>query len=136
MGQSLHEFECSWLKAHSKIIQHEMGEYDFSMLWLVVRILAQRHLETRLEEACKDSMQELVQENESEYFKHSWDEICRLRANQELISPEKVRHWTVLAESYLGHDSTLPVLMSTAAMVDLICKEEMNAFCLYPKSYW
>ena len=48
MGKPRHDFECSWLKKYAKTIRHEHGEYDFSMLWLVVRILAERHLETQL----------------------------------------------------------------------------------------
>ena len=46
----------------------------------------------------------------------------------------KIQHWTMLAENYMGRDSMLPDHTDTASILDLICKEEMNAFCLYPKA--
>jgi len=88
LGQSRHEYECSWLKKHSQLILREAGEYDFSMLWLVVRILAERYLETQTA-AVGEDLKIPLDDGSSQGFRHSWNEICKLRSNQGSISPEK-----------------------------------------------
>jgi hypothetical protein len=133
LGKSRHDLECAWLKRYSSIIRREHGEYDFTMLWLIVRILSERYLETQKVVGSADSHAH-IENGQAETFEHNWSEICKLRANKEAISPQKLRHFETLVENFLGANLLISNQMNTEAMVDLICKEEMNSFCLYPKA--
>ncbi|RAK99908.1 uncharacterized protein BO80DRAFT_456052 [Aspergillus ibericus CBS 121593] len=43
--QARHDLECAWLKAYSSILRQDVGDHDYYLLWIVVRLLATRHLE-------------------------------------------------------------------------------------------
>lgn len=125
LSSAQHDYECAWLSTHSQNIREGCGERDFYMLWLVVRILASRHLEMRFPQS------ETSLENNS--FTSSWDALCRLRSNEGTQQPLKLEYWRGLVREYLmGEGSMLPGSLNEDDMLTLMCREETNNFDLLP----
>ncbi|KAE8155147.1 hypothetical protein BDV25DRAFT_135192 [Aspergillus avenaceus] len=118
-----HQFECTWLKKYARAIRAKWGEYDFGVLWLIVRILASRQVELGAGSAGRASRS----------FKVGWDAIQCLCGSQDTWAHSQVRHWTVLAKKYLASNPSFPHGMGTNDVVTLICQEEANSFGLYPR---
>ena len=127
--RSRHEFECTWLKRYSKPIRAKWGEYDFGMLWVIVRLLATRHCEI---ESLSPTQQNQSSSN-SDDWKFGWASISLLCGSPDTWPHERVRSWATLAKKYLQNNSTLPHGLSTDQILYLICQEEANSFGLYPR---
>jgi SAM-dependent methyltransferase len=127
LDEERHSLECAWLESYATIM-HDQSTYDFNMLWLVVRILVKRHLE----------LNGLLQLEKNQYANsamfgnNDWKTWWGLLSNREKFPTERVDHWTSLVETYLGKSPQLTTGLSVSDIVDIICKEETNAFCLYP----
>ncbi|OOF91860.1 hypothetical protein ASPCADRAFT_133928 [Aspergillus carbonarius ITEM 5010] len=77
--QSRHDFECAWLKAYSPILRQEVGDHDYYLLWIVVRILAARYLELQGTTPTNIHHQFTFQDR----FTSGWDGIQLLRTNRD-----------------------------------------------------
>lgn len=119
-----HDFECTWLKRYAESIRSKRGEYDFGMLWLIVRLLASRHVELQETTPTIGSKSQ---------FKHGWQAIDLLCGSSGTWSLDQVKSWTTLAKKYLKHSPALPHGLDTDRMLHLICQEEANSFGLYPR---
>ncbi|KAE8352401.1 hypothetical protein BDV28DRAFT_135211 [Aspergillus coremiiformis] len=131
--QSRHEFECTWLKKYATSIRLKWGEYDFGMLWLIVRILASRHREIQQKTTTAPQRDERSGHAISQSFKTGWTAIRSFCGTQETWSHSQVRHWTMLVKKYLANNPSSPHGMSPGDVLDLICQEEANSFGLYPR---
>jgi trans-aconitate 2-methyltransferase len=129
--KSRHVFECTWLKKYATSIRSKWGEYDFGMLWLIVRILATRQMEGQQKLISPHG--ERSSQSNLHSFKTGWGAIQSFCGSQETWSHSQVRYWTTLAKKYLGSYSSLPHGMDTNDVVTLICQEEANSFGLYPR---
>ncbi|PYH96905.1 set and mynd domain-containing protein [Aspergillus ellipticus CBS 707.79] len=118
-----HGFECVWLKRFGASIRKKWGEYDFGMLWLIVRVLAMRRVEGEGE----------GEGQVGERFKGGWEAIQDFCGSTESWSHSQVRAWTALAKRYLRGSAALPHNLSDEEVVALICREEANSFGLYPR---
>ena len=127
--QTRHGFECTWLKKYADPIRAKWSEYDFGMLWIIVRLLATRHTTEVSHLSAFDSM---TQPNPKQ-LKHGWDAIDSLCGSRDTWSHEQVRHWTTFVKKYLQDSPVLPHGMSTDRALHLICQEEANSFGLYPR---
>jgi SAM-dependent methyltransferase len=121
-----HEFECSWLKQNSENLRREDGEYDFTMLWLIVRTLGRHHLEGNY-----SASDPAIESDPRPEFACNWASIWDLASNRSIVPSEKLNHWTYLISNYLI-TSSLPETLNPTDLLNLICKEEMNSFGLYP----
>ncbi|KAJ5156123.1 hypothetical protein N7492_008926 [Penicillium capsulatum] len=121
-----HEFECTWLKRFSGPIRAKRGEYDFGMLWVIVRLLATRQSELR-------HAPTIEKIPSASRWKLGWDAINSLCGSSDTWSHDQVRSWTVLVKKYLQSSPVLPHGLSTARILQLICQEEANSFGLYPR---
>jgi hypothetical protein len=122
-SQSQHDFEYSWLKRRGVALRESEGKDNFTMLWIILRILAARHLEQQASTEC------LAQYGWEDRFQRGYESIEMFRSNQELWPEDCMRHWKQLVETYF---SDYPQLPQTEEIVSLICKEEANSFGLYP----
>ncbi|KAE8383843.1 hypothetical protein BDV26DRAFT_2221 [Aspergillus bertholletiae] len=125
-----HGFECTWLKKYAVSIRSKWGEYDFGMLWLIVRILASRHVELHHSPPSDNTG--------PDHFHHSsfgtgWNAIQSFCGSQDSWAHSQVRHWTMLVKKYLGSSPSLPHGMTANEVLNLICQEEANSFGLYPR---
>jgi hypothetical protein len=119
-----HEFECTWLKRYANSIRSKRGEYDFGMLWLIVRLLASRHVE----------MQENGPTISLEFqFKYGWEAIDSLCGSSRTWSHDQVKSWATLVKKFLKTSPALPHGLNPDQMLHLICQEEANSFGLYPR---
>lgn len=123
--QSRHEFECTWLKRYTDSIRSKRGEYEFGMLWLIVRLLATRHVELQEHGSITGS--------KTRRFKHGWEAIDSLCGSSGTWSHDQVKSWTTLVKKYLKNSPALPHGLSTDRILHLICQEEANSFGLYPR---
>ncbi|KAJ5448888.1 hypothetical protein N7445_003709 [Penicillium cf. griseofulvum] len=117
-----HDFECAWLKRYAGTIRSKRGEYDFGMLWVILRLLAARH--------CQLHEQTVA---ESSHWKHGWSGIESLCGSEDTWPHDMVRSWSALVKKYLRSSSALPHEMSADRVLHLICQEEANSFGLYPR---
>ncbi|KAJ0419900.1 S-adenosyl-L-methionine-dependent methyltransferase [Aspergillus carlsbadensis] len=143
--KSRHGFECTWLAKYSTPLRSKWGEYNFGMLWLIVRLLARRHVESQGDsdtngtsptngtapDSATSSTSPSTQTHKSE-FKAGWPAITSLCGTPETWSHAQTREWAVLVKKYLSKAS-LPHDLSNADVLGLICKEEANSFGLYPR---
>ncbi|EYE95562.1 SET domain-containing protein [Aspergillus ruber CBS 135680] len=109
-----HDFEYAWIKQHGKTIRKKEGEYALSMLWIIVRMHAGRHLEIQ---------------GESGQIPVGWKAMEDLRDNRDLWPQEQLDTWRRQIETYFIDHWGLP---DTEEVLMLICKEEANTFGLYP----
>ncbi|GKZ24413.1 hypothetical protein AbraIFM66951_010495 [Aspergillus brasiliensis] len=121
-----HEFECTWLQRYASPIRAKWGEYDFGMMWLIVRVLATRHLE-------RQQLLETTNHEPNQNFKGGWEAIQSFCGSIESWSHAQVRSWTALVKKYLRSSPILPHDLSVDDIVALICREEANSFGLYPR---
>ncbi|RAQ54125.1 set and mynd domain containing protein [Aspergillus flavus] len=129
-----HEFECTWLKKYATSIRSNWGEYDFGMLWLIVRILASRHVEFRnTPSSDKTSGSKTGSDSKPSSFETGWNAIRSFCGSQDSWTHSQVRHWTMLVKKYLGNNQSLPHGLTSSEVLDLICQEEANSFGLYPR---
>ncbi|KAL4944370.1 hypothetical protein BDV06DRAFT_210292 [Aspergillus oleicola] len=136
-----HDFECTWLAKYTMPLRSKWGEYNFGMLWLIVRILSRRHTELQ-RESDNDNDNKTDNKNANanklpansplSHFKSGWPAIDALCGTTETWSHAQVREWTVLAKKYLS-SSALPHSHHPDTVLGLICKEEANSFGLYPR---
>ncbi|KAJ5343823.1 uncharacterized protein N7506_003647 [Penicillium brevicompactum] len=123
--QDRHGFECDWLKSQGEKIREKEGQYDFAMLWLVVRLVAGKHLQMQNpHNAPKPYAWEV-------WFKRGWESIESLTGNLGKWPETKMQHWKRQVEEYLSHINRLTA--SVDELVGLICREESNSFGLYPR---
>lgn len=120
-----HDFECTWLKRYADPIRKKWGEYDFGMLWMIVRLLASRHTEP---EPHKDNVVPT-----SQRLKRGWAGIESLCGSVDTWPHEQVRSWTTLLKKYLQNSPVLPHGFSSDQVLHLVCQEEANSFGLYPR---
>ncbi|KAJ5138535.1 uncharacterized protein N7515_003383 [Penicillium bovifimosum] len=120
-----HGFECGWLKRYAVSIRSKYGEYDFGMLWIIVRLLASRHCQ-RLD---LDSGLEL----DPGLKCNGWRGIESLCGSQETWPCDMVKSWTGFVKRYLLDGPLLPHGMSAEQVLHVICQEEANSFGLYPR---
>ncbi|CAG8231621.1 unnamed protein product [Penicillium salamii] len=124
--QVRHGVECTWLKRYAGPIRSKWSEYDFGMLWVIVRLLAMRHSQMHKLSAASGgaSVQQL---------EHGWDGIDSLCGSSDTWSHDKVRLWSTLVKKYLRSSSAFPHDMGIDRVLHLICQEEANSFGLYPR---
>jgi hypothetical protein len=121
--QARHDFECTWLKEHGTVLRQNEGEYDFAMLWIVVRLLAGWHLE--MDSSCKPRQRYPWDDR----FKRGWQAIEDLCSNRDLWPDSKIQHWKYLIQASFSHQPAFP---PADELLTLICKEELNSFGLHP----
>lgn len=126
-----HEFECTWLKKFASSIRSKWGEYDYGMLWLIVRILASRHVQAQ--QNTMSNWEDRLGQSTFIPFKSGWNAIWSFCGSQESWSHSQVRHWTLLVKKYLGNSPSLPHGLEPNDVLALICREEANSFGLYPR---
>lgn len=124
-----HDFECTWLSRFSRSIRSKWGEYNFGMLWLIVRLLARRHTE-HLHLLHHEKTIHLA--SPLNRFKANWPAMQSLCGTPDTWSNAQVREWTLLVRKYLSA-AVLPHDLSNDAVLGLICQEEANSFGLYPR---
>lgn len=127
--ENRHSFECTWLKRYAASIRKKWSEYDFGMLWLVVRILATRQMEDQPSLPNRD----MVSLKNDLGCQSSWHRIDSLCASTETWPHDRVRFWTNLVKKYLQNSDILPHGMFKDALLHLICQEEANSFGVYPR---
>ncbi|KAJ5111535.1 hypothetical protein N7532_002070 [Penicillium argentinense] len=123
-----HDFECSWLKRYASSIRAKRGEYDFGMLWVIVRLLATRRIEmcdsAPINSAIAPNCQQSI---------YGWQGIEALCGSSDTWSHDQVRSWTLLVKKYLQNGPVLPHGLPSERILHLICQEEANSFGLYPR---
>ncbi|KGO71537.1 hypothetical protein PITC_051780 [Penicillium italicum] len=122
--QARHDFECAWLKNQGEKVRQNEGQDTFAMIWIVLRLLAGRHLELQT-----GSNPDLY--SWEDRFKRGWQSIEALQGNREQWPQTKIQHWKRLVELYLADNNQTD--LNSDELVDLICKEESNSFGLYPR---
>ncbi|CAI7670331.1 uncharacterized protein N7487_011107 [Penicillium crustosum] len=120
-----HGFECAWLKRYAGTIRSKRSEYDFGMLWVILRLLAARHCQLH------DGRDVGVESTGN--WKHGWSGIESLCGSEDTWPHDMVRSWSALVKKYLKSSPTLPHEMSADRVLHLICQEEANSFGLYPR---
>ncbi|OQE15286.1 hypothetical protein PENSTE_c029G09239 [Penicillium steckii] len=128
--QYRHEFECIWLKRYSGPIRSKRGEYEFGMLWLIVRLLATRHAELRNSPASGTDRTAI---SNHQQWNNGWSAIDSLCGSTQTWPHDQVRSWTSIVKKYLQHSRNLPHGLSADRILHLICQEEANSFGLYPR---
>lgn len=124
-----HELECSWLRAHANSILQEIIIEDFYTLWLIVRVLAQRHVELSNSTTSIDDRASQMDER----FASDWNVFDRLRSNQDSLQPLKLKCWRTLIKKYLvGKHTMLLHSLNAEEMLTLICRVETNHYDLWP----
>jgi hypothetical protein len=96
------------------------------MLWLIVRLLATRHVEI-------ETQRETTIGPKSQRFKHGWEAVDSLCGSSGTWSHDQVKAWTTLVKKYLKSSPALPHGLNTDRILHLICQEEANSFGLYPR---
>ncbi|KAL2798262.1 S-adenosyl-L-methionine-dependent methyltransferase [Aspergillus keveii] len=133
IDQARHGLECSWLKKHGAQILQEEGEDDLAMLWIIVRMLAGRHIESELKVKPEPREQDAIPYPWSNRFKRGYQTMEAMRGNQDLWPQERITRWKDLIQKYLSNQETGAVAnVSNIEILSLICKEEANSFGLYP----
>lgn len=122
-----HDFECTWLKRYADPIRKKWGEYEFGILWVIVRLLASRHAEPELD-VRDDRLATTARQ-----WKRGWGGIESLCGSVDTWPHEQVRIWTTLVKKYLQNSPVLPHGLSADRVLHLICQEEANSFGLYPR---
>ncbi|CAG8939250.1 unnamed protein product [Penicillium salamii] len=124
--QDRHAFECAWLRRYGERVRQTEGQYDFAMLWIVVRLLAGRHLEMTTE---SKPSEHYVHEN---WFTGGWKSIENLTGNAGRWPQTKIQHWNSLVEKYFGEIDRSNLTIDD--VVGIISKEESNSFGLYQRA--
>ena len=122
-----HDFECTWLKRYADPIRKKWGEYEFGMSWVIVRLLASRHAESKREP--RDDRNATT----ARRWKRGWNGIESLCGSVDTWPHEQIRSWTILVKKYLQNSPVLPHGLSADRVLHLICQEEANSFGLYPR---
>lgn len=120
-----HEFECAWLKRYAGPIRSKWNEYDFGMLWVIVRLLAARYGQMHALPATGAPS--------TQQWKHGWAGIESLCGSSDTWPHDKVRFWSTLVKKYLQNSPALPHGIGADGVLHLICQEEANSFGLYPR---
>ncbi|KAL4733925.1 S-adenosyl-L-methionine-dependent methyltransferase [Aspergillus similis] len=128
-GQALHDFECAWLKKHGNQIRQEESEDELAMLWVIMRMLAGRLIESDLRRRLTTGEEDASPYLWSGRFKRGFQVMEAMRGNQEAWPDEKIARWRDLIQKYL-HDQRSD-LADDEELLSLICKEESNSFGLY-----
>lgn len=123
-----HAFECTWLKRYAGPIRAKWGEYDFGMLWVIVRLLAMRQSQLQHVDSGTSTSPSPKKWN------YGWEGIDSLCGSGDTWSHDKVRAWTTLVKKYLQNGPVLPHGMTSDRVLHLICQEEANSFGLYPRA--
>ncbi|KAJ6151543.1 hypothetical protein N7470_007140 [Penicillium chermesinum] len=129
VDKNRHSFECTWLKRYASSIRKKWSEYDFGMLWLVVRILATRQLLAPPVLCGPDE----VNFHQTLHQPSTWRAIDSLCGSSQTWPHDRVRFWSILVKKYLQNSDALPHGMTKDALLHLICQEEANSFGLYPQ---
>jgi hypothetical protein len=121
-----HGFECAWLKRYAAPIRAKYSEYDFGMLWIIVRLLASRHCQRARGTAYAGS-------GSGSKWKYGWEAIESLCGSEGTWPHDMVRSWTGFVKKYLLDGPLLPHGLSEEKVLHVICQEEANSFGLYPR---
>lgn len=122
-----HQLECAWLKGLARTLREDEGEYYFGVLWLIIRVLAMRHLEQK--------QQTVISLAEKERFSSGWVAMTELCDNRRLWPREDLREWKWLVRKYICADPSLQdILLPPDDILTLICQQESNSFGLYPRA--
>jgi hypothetical protein len=133
IDQVRHDLECSWFKKHGAEILQEEGEDNLAMLWIIVRMLAGRHIESELKAKPEPREQDSTPYPWSNRFGRGYQTMEDMHGNQDLWPQEKITRWKYLTQRYLSGQETGTVAnVSKDDILSLICKEESNSFGLYP----
>lgn len=133
LGKQEHDYECAWLKIHGKSIREKYGlEFEdleeFYRVWLVVRTLAQHHLEAP---SLTTSMNASTTTGET--FSSDWNAVSKLCSNEDILQPQKLTLWRTLVDKYLvGKHALLLHTLDADQMLALMCQIETNNFDLLP----
>ncbi|OJJ33499.1 hypothetical protein ASPWEDRAFT_160312 [Aspergillus wentii DTO 134E9] len=123
-GKTLHDFECEWLRKYTHVLRTQEGEYFFSVLWMIVRVIAARYIE----EQSKHSV--ILNQRFSTGYK-AMQELCD---NRGLWPAQDTLDWKDLAERFICNDeSPLPDKLPVEEVLNLFCQQESNSFGLYPR---
>ena len=131
-----HGFECTWLQRFAASLRAKRGEYDFGVLWLIVRLFAMRHVERQSPRPRQNSdvvKPVMASPLNSHQWKCGWEGIESLCGSSDTWSHEQVRAWSVLVKKYLASTPVLPHGLSADRVLHVICQEEANSFGLYPR---
>ena len=124
---SRHILECAWLRKYADTLREEEGEYYFGVLWLIVRVLAMRHLDQRVTTSADHGAKEK--------FSSGWTAMTELCDNRKLWPKEDRRHWKSLVKEYICADPSLgDILLNLDDVLTLVCQQESNSFGLYPRA--
>ncbi|KAL8688184.1 MAG: hypothetical protein Q9224_004948 [Gallowayella concinna] len=124
--EARHSLECSWLEANGASLRRSEGEYNFTMLWFVVRIMIERYLELH-----NHPSRERQDHTFHPGFERGWDSVKAFRANRDIMPQDRLECWTRLIQTYTNDKSLSPALLNLDETLLLICQEEMNSFWLY-----
>ena len=124
--EARHSLECPWLQANAASLRRSEGEYNFTMLWLVIRIMIERYLE--LHDQTSRGRQDHTFHPR---FERGWDSIKGFRANRDIMPQDRLESWTRLIQTYISDKSLSPALLNLDETLSIICQEEMNSFWLY-----
>lgn len=126
-GELHHQLECTWLKEQSELLRVTEGEYDFTMLWMVLRLLIGRLVEMSAGSADSHTLTCDWEDR----FQRGWQSFSETRSNLELWPRAQLDRWRRLIDTYLTTSilSTLQVSAEEALVV--LCQEETNSFWLH-----
>ena len=122
--RSRHDYECAWLRYEGRVIRDKETPYDFATLWLVVRLLAGRHLEL------SSGLNKRDRYTWESTFQRGWQGVESCCGSPETW-PDELQHWRRLIGEYFCNAALLPDLPSQTEILELLCKEESNGFGLY-----
>lgn len=129
-----HAFECTWLKRYAAPLRNKRSEYEFGILWLIVRLLATRQIEFHAQHAQHHNHPLSRDTSAANHrWKHGWAAIDALCGSVDSWSHDQVRSWMTLVKKYLPNSSVLPHGLTPDRVLHLVCQEEANSFGLYPR---
>ncbi|CAM6118721.1 unnamed protein product [Calypogeia fissa] len=127
LDSNRHSLECSWISEFRAAIVSEYNEYDFTMLWLAVRLLARRYLELRKDKISRKA--DSAANHLGSPTVTDWTSFWESRSNEDITSPDRLQHRRMLAEKYL-QDLALTENLDVPYLASIISREQTNSFYL------
>lgn len=129
--QGRHKIECDWLKRNATTIRREESEEVFAMLWIVVRLMAGRLLET----ANHSNISPKTSNSEAfpwqDRFQRGWEAVKNCSGNHGSWPQDRIGPWKRLVQDYFSDSSCELFQMTRDEILALICREETNSFGLH-----